>query len=244
MRANPVTRPKLATPMRTAPVRVFRRVIAHHRVSAPGSTGGSMADPKYRRIADSLRLKIESGDLPPDSQLPTETDLSEEFGASRNTVRDAIKSLISLGMVETRPGQGTFVTKPPGSTGHHPVRGRGHWPGRRRGGSVSVGGKQRAPRAHHFRPRRTAPDRLGRDRSSVSAAGGHAAHQPAPAKADRRHALVFADFLLSSAICAEGRGTPPRRVTTSRKERSDTWKRPCSSSKLAIGTGLRCELQI
>jgi GntR family transcriptional regulator len=72
-----------------------------------------VADPKYRRISDSLRLKIESGDLPPDSQLPTETDLSEEFKASRNTVRDAIKSLISLGMVETRPGQGTFVTKPP-----------------------------------------------------------------------------------------------------------------------------------
>jgi GntR family transcriptional regulator len=72
-----------------------------------------MADPKYRQISDSLRLKIESGDLPPNSQLPTETALSEEFSASRNTVRDAIKSLISLGMVETRPGQGTFVTKRP-----------------------------------------------------------------------------------------------------------------------------------
>jgi GntR family transcriptional regulator len=72
-----------------------------------------MADPKYRQISDSLRLKIESGDLPPDCQLPTETHLSKEFGASRNTIRDAIKSLISLGMVETRPGQGTFVTKRP-----------------------------------------------------------------------------------------------------------------------------------
>jgi GntR family transcriptional regulator len=72
-----------------------------------------VADSKYQRISDSLRLKIESGDLPPDSQLPTETDLSEEFGVSRNTTRDAIKSLISLGLVETRPGQGTFVTRPP-----------------------------------------------------------------------------------------------------------------------------------
>jgi GntR family transcriptional regulator len=72
-----------------------------------------MADPKYRQIADSLRLKIESGQLPPDDQLPTETDLSKEFAASRNTIRDAIKSLISLGMVETRPGQGTFVTRRP-----------------------------------------------------------------------------------------------------------------------------------
>lgn len=71
-----------------------------------------MADPKYRQISDSLRLKIESGDLPPDRQLPTETDLSNEFGVSRNTIRDAIKSLISLGLVETRPGQGTFVARP------------------------------------------------------------------------------------------------------------------------------------
>jgi GntR family transcriptional regulator len=72
-----------------------------------------VADPKYRQIADGLRLKIESGQLPPDDQLPTETDLSKEFGASRNTIRDAIKSLISLGLVETRPGQGTFVTRRP-----------------------------------------------------------------------------------------------------------------------------------
>lgn len=72
-----------------------------------------MADPKYRQIADSLRLKIDSGELPRDKQLPTETDLSKEFDASRNTIRDAIKSLISLGLVETRPGQGTFVTRPP-----------------------------------------------------------------------------------------------------------------------------------
>jgi GntR family transcriptional regulator len=72
-----------------------------------------MADPKYRQIADSLRLRVESGQLPANEQLPTETELSLEFDASRNTIRDAIKTLISLGLVETRPGQGTFVTKPP-----------------------------------------------------------------------------------------------------------------------------------
>ncbi|HEY2280144.1 MAG TPA: GntR family transcriptional regulator, partial [Streptosporangiaceae bacterium] len=46
-------------------------------------------------------------------QLPTETALTEKFGASRNTIRDAVKALITLGLVETRPGQGTFVTKRP-----------------------------------------------------------------------------------------------------------------------------------
>ena len=70
-----------------------------------------MAGPRYREIAEDLRGKIESGDLPPGEQLPTEFELQEEYAASRNTVRDAVKSLITRGLVETRPGQGTFVTE-------------------------------------------------------------------------------------------------------------------------------------
>jgi GntR family transcriptional regulator len=70
-----------------------------------------MADPIYRRIAEQLRQEIESGQMKRGSQLPTELQLRERFDASRNTVRDAIKSLIALGLVETRPGQGTFVTR-------------------------------------------------------------------------------------------------------------------------------------
>lgn len=64
----------------------------------------------YRAIADDLRRRIESGDLPPGSQLPTEIELRDRYTASRNTVRDAVKWLINRGLVETRPGQGTFVT--------------------------------------------------------------------------------------------------------------------------------------
>ncbi len=70
-----------------------------------------MADPIYRQIAESLRLKIESGEIAPGEQLRTEAELREHYDASRNTIRDAIKWLISLGLVETRPGQGTFVVK-------------------------------------------------------------------------------------------------------------------------------------
>jgi GntR family transcriptional regulator len=67
------------------------------------------AEPLYRQIADDLRTKIESGDVPQGSQLATETELRDQYKASRNTVRDAIKWLATLGLVETRPGQGTFV---------------------------------------------------------------------------------------------------------------------------------------
>jgi GntR family transcriptional regulator len=65
----------------------------------------------YRRIAEDLRKKIESGELEYGTQLPTELDLRDRYDASRNTVRDAVKWLITRGLVETRPGQGTFVVE-------------------------------------------------------------------------------------------------------------------------------------
>ena len=44
-------------------------------------------------------------------KLPSEMEFREGYNnASRNTIRDAIKRLTSLGLVETKPGQGTFVT--------------------------------------------------------------------------------------------------------------------------------------
>jgi GntR family transcriptional regulator len=70
-----------------------------------------MAQPMYHQIADDLRMKIEMGELAPGAQLPTELDLREKYEASRNTIRDAIKRLTSLGLVETKPGQGTFVVQ-------------------------------------------------------------------------------------------------------------------------------------
>ena len=70
-----------------------------------------MADPMYRQIAQDLQGKIESGELTHGEKLPSEMEFRERYNnASRNTIRDAIKRLTSLGLVETKPGQGTFVT--------------------------------------------------------------------------------------------------------------------------------------
>jgi DNA-binding GntR family transcriptional regulator len=70
-----------------------------------------MAEPMYRQIADDLRIKIQSGEIAPGAQLPTEIELMDRYDASRNTVRDAIKLLTIGSLVETRPGQGTFVVE-------------------------------------------------------------------------------------------------------------------------------------
>jgi GntR family transcriptional regulator len=78
--------------------------------------------PMYQQIAEDLRKRIALGatidpvsDDPtafkPGGQLPTELELCSSYSASRNTIRDAIKRLISQGLIETRPGQGTFVTR-------------------------------------------------------------------------------------------------------------------------------------
>lgn len=63
-----------------------------------------MAEPLYRQIAQDLQRRIESGELGPGARLP-------DYDASRNTIRDAIKWLAFRGLVETRPGQGTFVVR-------------------------------------------------------------------------------------------------------------------------------------
>jgi GntR family transcriptional regulator len=72
--------------------------------------------PMYAQIAADLRRKIEDGELPPGAQLPSEVELRDEYAqdgrvVSRNTIRDAIRILISRGLIETRPGQGTFVLR-------------------------------------------------------------------------------------------------------------------------------------
>jgi GntR family transcriptional regulator len=71
-----------------------------------------MADPLWRQIAEDLRIKIESGELGSGGRpLPSEIELRDTYNASRNTIRDAVKWLVTRGLVTTRPGQGTFVVQ-------------------------------------------------------------------------------------------------------------------------------------
>src|ERR1700749_557702 len=72
---------------------------------------GMAQRPMDHKITEDLRTQIESGALKPGAQLPTELELRDQYDSSRNTIRDAIKRLTSQGLVETRPGQGTFVTR-------------------------------------------------------------------------------------------------------------------------------------
>jgi GntR family transcriptional regulator len=65
----------------------------------------------YRQIAEQLREKIETGQFDLAEPLPTESQLQVTHKASRNTVRQAVDLLAGWGLVETRPGSGTFIRK-------------------------------------------------------------------------------------------------------------------------------------
>jgi GntR family transcriptional regulator len=65
--------------------------------------------PRYRQVAQTLISEIESGRYPVGELLPTEYELCEQFGVSRFTVREAIKQLAQLGLVDRQPGVGTRV---------------------------------------------------------------------------------------------------------------------------------------
>jgi GntR family transcriptional repressor for pyruvate dehydrogenase complex len=53
---------------------------------------------------------IVSGELAPGARLPTEKELSEQLGLSRNSLREAVKALEMIRILDVRQGDGTYVT--------------------------------------------------------------------------------------------------------------------------------------
>jgi DNA-binding FadR family transcriptional regulator len=70
------------------------------------------ADEVFQHLyAQITNMQIKVGE-----RLPTQEELSARFSVSRNTVRDAITRLNTMGLVITRQGSGTVVTAPPGDS--------------------------------------------------------------------------------------------------------------------------------
>lgn len=67
-------------------------------------------DRLYEGVLAQIQERIVTGQAKPGDQLPTESELAEQFGVSRSAVREAMKILAAKGLVEISPGRGTFVT--------------------------------------------------------------------------------------------------------------------------------------
>jgi GntR family transcriptional regulator, transcriptional repressor for pyruvate dehydrogenase complex len=63
------------------------------------------------RAIDQIKAKLAAGELRPGQRLPTERDLAAELGLSRSSMREAIRALTVLGVLEARHGAGVFVTR-------------------------------------------------------------------------------------------------------------------------------------
>ena|SRR5436190_2760015 len=74
---------------------------------------GPARRPKYRQVFDALQRDIVSGRLTAGTRLPSEAALERQFGASRITVGRAVRDLQLAGMVERRPGSGSYVKARP-----------------------------------------------------------------------------------------------------------------------------------
>lgn len=62
-----------------------------------------------RRVVEQFQAMLARGDLAPGDRLPPERELTERFGVGRGSVREALRELEILGMVEARQGAGTYV---------------------------------------------------------------------------------------------------------------------------------------
>lgn len=63
----------------------------------------------HSQISDAVRVKISSGEWPPNYRLPAEPALAEMLGVSRGTLRRALTTLIEEGALKQVQGRGTFV---------------------------------------------------------------------------------------------------------------------------------------
>ena len=68
--------------------------------------------PVYLQLAAILRALIASGELAPESRLPSETTLMQEHGIARETARKAVRVLRDEGLVEIVQGRRAFVVPP------------------------------------------------------------------------------------------------------------------------------------
>ena len=67
---------------------------------------------KHELVAAAIEEAILGGELEVDEKLPSEQELANQFGVSRNIVREALRKIGAGGLIEVRSGAGSYVAKP------------------------------------------------------------------------------------------------------------------------------------
>ena len=75
----------------------------------------------YKKIVDAVLDQINHGQLQKGDKLPTELSLATKFDVSRTCVREAIKSLEAMGIVQSIQGSGSYITNTPELSINRPI---------------------------------------------------------------------------------------------------------------------------
>jgi GntR family transcriptional regulator len=102
-----------------------RRIGLQHDLSRPKPTDRKSGVPLYLQLAAAIRQRIERGELPEGTLVPSLKILQSEFGVSRITVRQAMGRLEDEGLISRHKGKGTFVLS--NGVERHWLHLRTHW---------------------------------------------------------------------------------------------------------------------
>src|SRR5437879_13652277 len=83
----------------------MKDVARHANASTPPSSTS-----QSEVVVDVIKDMITSGVLSAGSRLPVEKDLADELRVSRGSLREGVRALVLMGVLETRQGDGTYVT--------------------------------------------------------------------------------------------------------------------------------------
>ncbi|MEU1595408.1 winged helix-turn-helix domain-containing protein [Streptomyces sp. NPDC005708] len=67
--------------------------------------------PRWRQVYEVLRARIESGEYPPGSRVPSIVQVAEEFGIAQATAQKSLRALKDEGLTYSEPGLGSSVRK-------------------------------------------------------------------------------------------------------------------------------------
>lgn len=70
-------------------------------------------------VAREIQSMIQGGSLKPGEKIPSQREFSQKFGISRASLREALLTLETLGLLKTEAGRGTFVSGGPPSASNH-----------------------------------------------------------------------------------------------------------------------------
>ncbi|MDE4083901.1 GntR family transcriptional regulator [Planococcus maritimus] len=91
----------------------YRRISGQTTFKKMETEGVFMNQPKrYLNIVSEMRDMIREQNILPGDRIPSERELAEKLAVGRSTIREALRSLELLGLIETRRGEGTFLADP------------------------------------------------------------------------------------------------------------------------------------